>query len=545
MDTPQPAEAAPIVPIRLTLGAALARRFEQGLRAAAISAVGAAVADMLATLGIPGRPEVDCLPAEAATAARRPLEISANGRLCRYSDELMHLLSSYVRGSVLIRVDEVEAWIAGAEEPALAEWLGLLCRHAVGRHAGVLLGPAQGRAYCAGLAAGVPAGAANPTHLTPILAGVLDLGISIADGATVSSTIAASAVAGDDAPTEALITALRPDHVEIRIERDYLRQLSISDGARGPEMFAFLREGMFDELGLAFPRFHIVPDETLRPGGIDLVINHLPSAPSIGLAPGRILVNDTPDRLQLLGVPADPALNPASYLTSALASDGTKERLDNSGVVTWDQLSYLILVCAARLRARGRCLVDRSLVSQMLAQLGEGSPELAQAAELHLSLDQLTALLRGLVAEQISIRNLRRILELMLEHELLVQRGAPLAERISYVRAGLSDLISYTYARGRSMLATYLLDPAAEQLVTTARAPASTQVEQQLIDAIRAELAHIPPGASWPPITVSEAAYAPLRAMLADDLPRLRVLAYTQLSPDLNLLPVARIALAG
>lgn len=545
MDTPMIDETDPSVPIQFKLAPELARRFEQGLQAAVLPAIMASVTGLLNQMGIPGRPELSWLPSAEALSARRPLEITVHRRLCRYADELMLLLYSYVQGKVarpLNTSDEIQAWLVSADETLVAEWLALLCWHCLGLHAGALLEAEQVRTYCARLAHPDGSPAPDPARLKPILARVLDLGISIADHAAVAAALD-DGTASDDTLAEGLIAALRPDRIEIRIERAYLRQFSIDHGARAPELFAFLRDGLFVELGVVYPRFHIVPDETLRPGGIILTINHLPGVPFLGLPPDRTLVNDTPERLRLEDIAAEPALNPVTYLPCALAPFDTHQLIEASGLTTWDQLAFLILSFAGSLRAKSKFLIDRRLTQQMLQQLEEAFPALAQAANAHLSLDRLTAVLRGLTAEQISIRNLQRILELLLEYELLVRAGASLLEQIGYVRAGLNEMLAYKYKRDQVALVIYLLDPATEQLVAAAAGPPEPLVAQQLIDAVRAELSHLPPTAVWPPIMVSEAACAPLQALLADELPRLPVLSYSQLPPDLNVQPVARIAL--
>ena len=540
MDTPATTGSAPVLSVRLTLAPELARRFEQGLQAAAIPAVEAAIAELLRGLGIPGSPAVSWQPTTGALAAGRPLALEADGRLCRYNEELMVALASYVQGSVLAPLDAPLAWLVGAAEPAAAEWLALLCRHALGQHAGALLGAEQARALCGELATLAGGPAFDPQRTAPILARALDLGLSLADRGAVAAALGDSD--GDaDARAERLIAALRPSRVEIRIERSYVRQLSLAHGARAPELFRYMREGLYGELGVSLPPFQFIPDDGLRPGAIVFVLNHLPGVPLIGLPPGHLLVSDTPDRLGLLGQAAVPALNPATAMPSSLAPEAALEPLEAAGLTTWDGLAYVILSLAGELRKRCWRLVDAGLAGQMLEQIGRTFPELKAAAGSHLALEQLTAVLRGLVAEQISIQNLPRILQLLLEYELFVRPGAPTAERLSYVRAGLGDAIAYRITRGATALVVYLLDPAVERRVA---APGGSQeVAQELLDALRAELAHLPATAAWPPLLVSEPAYAPLQAIVADELPRLRVLSFPQLPPNLNVQPVARIML--
>jgi hypothetical protein len=547
MDNPTADAAVPTVPIRLKLSPDLFRRAD--MQAAAVPAITAAVAELLSTLGIPGRPEVSWEPNDEEPAGGRPVAIYANGRLCRYSDELMALLYSYVQGKAPLSLDALDglpAWLTGAEGNLAAEWLALLCRQALGREAGVLLGAEQAQAYCAALALATDGPACDPARLAPILARVLDLGIAIADQAAVAAALDESADA-DDAAGEALISKLRPGRIEVRMEESYLRRLSIDDGARGPQLFTYLRDGLFSELGVAYPHFQIVADGSLRSGGFAFTVNHLPGVPLIGLPPDRILVSGVPDRLRPMEIAAEPALNPATYAPCALAPLDAKDRVEAAGLTTWDSFEYLILSLAGELRAKHGRLVDRSLAQQMVEHLGKAFPELERAAKEHLPLDQVTAVLRGLAAEQISIRNLRRILESMLEHELTIRSGAPAAERLIYVRQGLADAIAHRLMQGAPALVAYVLDPAVEQAIADGQDRADADLARRLMQAIRAQRNVDSSGATgnWWPILVGEAACTPLRATIAGELPRMRVLSYSQLPPDLSLLPVARIGLPG
>ena len=154
--------------------------------------------------------------------------------------------------------------------------------------------------------------------------------------------------------------------------------------------------------------------------------------------------------------------------------------------------------------------------------------------------------LRGLVAEQVSIRNLRRILELLLKHlSFSVHPGAPIGERLRYVQQGLSDAIANKYRKGATALVVYLLDPAAERRIAATQDSPVANLAPQVVKAIRDELRRMPPTASLPLILVGETVCTPLQTMIADELPRMRVVSSSQLPPDLNVQPVARIGLGA
>src|SRR5262245_9656399 len=114
MERPIVPESAPTVPIRLKLFQEFAQRMAQGRQVIAVPAVTTSGAELLSELGVPGEPEVMWEPNNEESAEGRPLTIHVNGQLCRYSDELMLLLYSYVLGKVLLPFDALRglrAWL--------------------------------------------------------------------------------------------------------------------------------------------------------------------------------------------------------------------------------------------------------------------------------------------------------------------------------------------------------------------------------------------------------------------------------------------------
>ena len=142
---------------------------------------------------------------------------------------------------------------------------------------------------------------------------------------------------------------LRPDAVEIHLQEEYLRQLTTIDAENRAGLFAFLRDGLFAELGVAYPDFHLVPDAGLAPREFMFKLNHLTCARQVGLGPEECLVNDTadrlntPERLKQFGVFAKAAGNPATGQPASITNLEHKGALEKEGLTTWDQMGYLIL----------------------------------------------------------------------------------------------------------------------------------------------------------------------------------------------------------
>ena len=538
-----PVAATSPFPIRLALRPELHMRDD--VRAVAIPAVKMTVSDMLQRLGIPGQPEVSWEQKSGATG--RPLKIYANGHPYQYSDEHLLLIHSYARGEhprSFEVLQQIPDWFSRSPVTEVVQWLTLFCSHTLSLHPKFLFGAEQARAYCLALP-GMTAEDCGP--VAPVLREILELGISIGDKTAVAEAFKAH---GHNALElrEHLIVNLNPSRIEVRVERHYLRSLTVSANERIPELFPFLRDGLFAETGVPYGRFQIVVDDDLKPGSFAFGLNHLASIPIVGLPDDLILVNDQPARIQSARSPAEPAITsaepaliPSTYLPGSWTSRTHKLALEAGGLTTWDAFGHLILSLASDLRLRGWMLVNQSMTQEMLSQFELDYPDLVDAYNAHFTTEELTSILRSLAAQQTPIRNLRRILELLLEHEYFVKAGASLSERIDYLSMGLAHEIAHGHSHGRP-LAVYLLDSEFEAALST-REDSDEHVTETLVSAIRAELTHLPPTVRWPPILTNDEHRAPLVAVIADELPRMRILSYSRLPPDLNLQPLARIAL--
>ena len=98
----------------------------------------------------------------------------------------------------------------------------------------------------------------------------------------------------------------------------------------------------------------------------------------------------------------------------------------------------------------------------MLEQLEQAFPALVQEASKRISLGQLTEILSRLVAEQISIRDLRAVLRSIVDAEDLSPDPIMITE---LVRTRLKNYITHKYSRGGVTLHCYLFAPEIEETI--------------------------------------------------------------------------------
>jgi type III secretion protein V len=315
------------------------------------------------------------------------------------------------------------------------------------------------------------------------------------------------------------------------------------------DLVPMMRDGLFYEIGVRFPGIRVRGnDGDMAPGSYLIMINEIPLI--MGTADQeKCLVNDTADRLKLIGISAEPAQNPANGQTCAWIPIDARSFAEDSGLTTWDAPSYMILHLSAVLRKNASEFLGIQEVQNMLEQLEQAFPALVkEVVPKAVSPFQLTDILRRLVEEEVSVRDLRNILQALAEWGPVENDTVMLTE---YVRAALKRYISHKYTRGQSTLIVYLLDPQIEETVRSSIQHTSSgsylalepEITQEILAAVRNEVGNLPPSAQQPVILTTMEIRRYFRKLVELEFPHLAVLSYQELSPEMNIQPIARISL--
>jgi type III secretion protein V len=270
--------------------------------------------------------------------------------------------------------------------------------------------------------------------------------------------------------------------------------------------------------------------------------------------------------LKLIGVSASPVVNPANNNECAAIDGQHEEKVKAAGLWTWDPLGYIVLVLASELRRNAGRLLDCESVEFELGQLYQAFPDLVLVTLEKLWPASLTRILRVLLNEGISIRDLRAILGRLLSYDYLVTDPSKyivfddrlaLHERLNpamlddaelraqHVRQGLKQYISHKLTRGTNTLVVYLLHPEIESRALdhlAGKRRLTSKEMEQIRRAVRSEVQPVLAGANPPSVLTFSSVRLFIRRLLEDEFPRFPVLAYEELSPDLNIQPIARIS---
>jgi flagellar biosynthesis component FlhA len=149
--------------------------------------------------------------------------------------------------------------------------------------------------------------------------------------------------------------------------------------------------------------------------------------------------------------------------------------------------------------------------------------------------------LRELLHDEVPVRNLRRIVELVLRYETADDDERPAADLAAFVRSGLADQIAFGPARGTAPIVVYLIDASLEDALVATAGDTDDAPADAMIAALRAELLTLPQTASWPALLTADHVRRPMRDVVRDVFPQLTVLGYGDVPPARNIWPVARV----
>jgi type III secretion protein V len=238
-------------------------------------------------------------------------------------------------------------------------------------------------------------------------------------------------------------------------------------------------------------------------------------------------------------------------------------------LTTWDPRGFLVLSLSFALRRAAAQFQTDDMTQCDLDLLGDIFPDLVQATLERYTLSQVSLLLRELLEEEVSIRDMRSILESLLSVDgttdvdlsrfivftaytdglcpAAAARSASdltIAQLADFVRMSLKRYISHKYARGNTLL-VYLVHATIEQrLGDVATRPLTAEEEKRLLTAIQDDLDNRPSTAASAVLLTSFEVRHALRTAIQRQFPRLAVLSYQELSPELNIQPLARISWA-
>ncbi|MBU8976759.1 flagellar biosynthesis protein FlhA [Lysobacter sp. MMG2] len=315
------------------------------------------------------------------------------------------------------------------------------------------------------------------------------------------------------------------------------RLIALVDKNQGGELLARLkgvRRKLTQDLGFLIPAVHVRDNLELAPGLYRVLVHGVPIA-SGEIHPDRHLALD-PGHVfgKLEGIPGK---DPAFGLDAVWIQPGQRAQAESLGYTVVDAATVVATHLSHLVRERAAELLGHEEVQQLLATLGRASPRLVEdLTPKLLPLSTVVRVLQSLLAERVPVRQLRQIVEALLEHGAHTQDPALLT---AAVRTALGRFIVQELNGLGAELPVYTLAPALERVLQDSVSGQGAALEPGLAERLHQNLSECvtrQEGRGEPAVLlVPGGIRSAIARLVRHSVPALTVLAYGEVPEDKRL----------
>ena len=310
---------------------------------------------------------------------------------------------------------------------------------------------------------------------------------------------------------------------------------------------ANVRRALYFDLGVPFPGIHLRFNGQLAASTYQILVEEVPVSQGT-LRTDKLFVRENPENLDMLGISyevGDPFL---PRLQTVWVSNDYENQLNATGIAYMSGSTILTYHLSFVLKKYAGEFLGIQETRFLLSQMENSFGELVKEVQRLLPLQKIAEILQRLVSEAISIRNLRAVLEALLEWGQKEKDAVLLAE---YVRTHLKRYVSYKYCGGNNMLAAYLLTPDVEDTIRNAIRQTSSgsylaldpAVARRFSENVKEVVGDVTGRTPVPVLLVSMDIRRYTRKLIDGELPDLPVLSYQELTPEITIQPLGRVDL--
>lgn len=316
------------------------------------------------------------------------------------------------------------------------------------------------------------------------------------------------------------------------------------------ELIPAMRCALQAQFGFPFPGIRILGNETDMPASTALIlIDEIPEL-MVTMGPQDVLVLAPVERLVALRIAAQVWPDPQSGGQWSGIALADRDAAVAAGLACMDAAEYIVNVLQRVVQRQAVCFLNIDVVCCLVAELAPTDTELvASTVPSRLSWVDLTAVLRGLVEEDVGIGDLRAILGALAQSEPTQHSVAAWVEQ---ARHALRAQITASFIPGGGALRVLRLKPHGEQQLsgalqytdTGSRWALSPTLTQDLLGNIREAMNRMGPSAPGVVMVVEDTMLRPyLRRLVRVEFPALHVLSTQDLQTGTPVQVVADLML--
>lgn len=308
-----------------------------------------------------------------------------------------------------------------------------------------------------------------------------------------------------------------------------------------------IRRALYFDLGVPFPGIQLRFNDALSDESYNILLSEVPVARG-RLRPGKLLVRENTEHLDTLQIAYETDRPFLPNMPTVWVGAELSDTFGRAGIPFMDAHQVLTYHLAFVLKKYAADFIGIQETRFLLSAMEARFPDLVKESARVLPIQKISEILQRLVSEDISVRNLRAILEALIEWGQKEKDSVLLTE---YVRSTLKRHISHKYSSGHNVLPAYLLSPGIEEQVRDAIRQTSAgsylaldpAISKQLIESIKNAVGDLSASSQRPVLLTSMDIRRYLRKLIEQDLYELPVLSYQELTQDINIQPLACVDL--
>ncbi|MES0139404.1 type III secretion system export apparatus subunit SctV [Mesorhizobium sp. M0016] len=310
---------------------------------------------------------------------------------------------------------------------------------------------------------------------------------------------------------------------------------------------AAVRQALLLDLGVPFPPINLRVNDNNKDGMYTIMVNEIPCGEG-SLRAQYLLARDLPENLDIVGIPylLDTPFLP--QIETTWVDVAHRQSLQAAGIPFLEPVQILSYHIGHVLRRQADEFIGIQETKILLNNVEASFPELVKEVLRTVPLHTISEILKRLVSEEVSLRNMRTIATALVEWGQKEKDTVLLTE---HVRCALKRQICFRHSAGRNLLPAYILAPEVEDTVRNAIRQTSAGsylaldpgTTRQIIDKVREAVGNVGQQSHQPVLLTSIDIRRYLRKIVEVDLRALPVLSYQELTPDISVQPLARISL--
>jgi type III secretion protein V len=301
------------------------------------------------------------------------------------------------------------------------------------------------------------------------------------------------------------------------------------------------------QTGIPFPSFQVYFSGYIDKDSFTLHLNEIPWIKG-AVSPGRLMVRESRETLELLGI-SDPV--PAATHTAERPCHWIPEEdwslLEKAEIPFLDNYRIILMQAERMMRKHGADFLGMHETKMMLDQVEPMIDGVVKEAIRAMTVPRIAEVLQRLAREQISVRNIKSILETLVDWSAKEKDIVMLTEQ---VRVALGRQISHWYGAGSNVIPAWTLDSELENQIrksvkiTAAGGTLSLPpgLGDKIITAVRAERDASAGAYPQPVLLAPLDVRRYLKILIEAEIENQPVLSYQELPKDAVVHTLARIA---